>query len=141
MKFVFDTNIIISAMLRNNSIPQQAFYSSFRIGEVLISNETLDEILEVSSRKKFAKVFNTDVKNRLISLLKSGCKLVTISQSINKCRDDKDNKFLELAVCGKADFIISGDDDLLILNPFQNISILKPKSFLDMVKTKQEIDF
>ncbi len=43
---------------------------------------------------------------------------VEIDESISDCRDPKDNKFLELAACGKADFIISGDQDLLVLNPF-----------------------
>ena len=44
--------------------------------------------------------------------------------------DTKDNKFLELAVNGKADYLISGDRDLLILNPFQEISILSPQAFM-----------
>lgn len=53
-----------------------------------------------------------------------------IREIINVCRDDKDNKFLELAVNGNADYLITGDEDLLVLNPFQNIAIIKPNEFL-----------
>jgi len=55
--------------------------------------------------------------------------MIEIITKINLCRDPKDNKFLELAVNGKADYLISGDRDLLILNPFQEISILSPQAF------------
>ena len=57
---------------------------------------------------------------------------VEIDETISECRDHRDNKFLELAVCGKADFIISGDEDLLVLNRFRNIQIITPDSFLRM---------
>ena len=46
------------------------------------------------------------------------------------CRDSKDNKILELAVSGAADFVVSGDGDLLVLHPFRGISILRPREFL-----------
>ena len=56
--------------------------------------------------------------------------LVAIKESIDICRDPKDNKFLELAVSGEADFIVSGDQDLLVLNPFRNIEIVTANDFL-----------
>jgi uncharacterized protein len=55
--------------------------------------------------------------------------LVAITERVTACRDPKDNKFLELAVNGPADIIISGDDDLLVLDPFRNIPILTPTAF------------
>jgi predicted nucleic acid-binding protein len=55
---------------------------------------------------------------------------VEITETITDCRDAKDNKFLELAVSGKADCVVSGDSDLLVLNPFRGISILTPREFL-----------
>ena len=58
--------------------------------------------------------------------------IIEIITKINLCRDPKDNKFLELAVNGKADYLISGDQDLLILNPFQEISILSPQVFISI---------
>ncbi len=56
----------------------------------------------------------------LIGLLKE-TELVDSREEITDCRDAKDNEFLELAVSGKADCIISGDDDLLVLDPFRGI--------------------
>ena len=51
-------------------------------------------------------------------------------EKIDVCRDSKDNMILELAVAGKADFIITGDKDLKVLNPFQQIQIISPADFL-----------
>jgi len=49
---------------------------------------------------------------------------------ISECRDPKDNKFLELAVAGDANCIVTGDKDLLVLNPFRGIKIISPSDFL-----------
>jgi predicted nucleic acid-binding protein len=57
--------------------------------------------------------------------------LIEIKESITICRDSKDDKFLELAISGKADFIITGDQDLLVLNPFRNIEIIAANEFLN----------
>ena len=56
--------------------------------------------------------------------------MIEVTQTITIYRDIKDNKFLELAMEGKADYIITGDQDLLILNPFNNIEIITPRDFL-----------
>lgn len=61
----------------------------------------------------------------------SGCQLVSIKETITICRDEKDNKFLELSVSGNANMIITGDLDLLVLHPFQSIEILTPDKFVD----------
>ena len=58
------------------------------------------------------------------------CEIVPIEKIIIACRDSKDDKFLELAVNGYADFIITGDKDLLVLHPFESIPILSPFDFL-----------
>ena len=65
----------------------------------------------------------------MVALLKEP-ELVAITEQINDCRDPNDNKFLELAVCGNADVLVTGDDDLLVLNPFRRIAIVKPRDFL-----------
>jgi putative PIN family toxin of toxin-antitoxin system len=59
------------------------------------------------------------------------------TETIQDCRDSRDNKFLELAVEAKASYVITGDKDLLILNPFRNISTLTPADFLS-VSVSQE---
>ena len=69
-------------------------------------------------------------KQEFIVKLIESAELVVITESIDICRDPKDNKFLELAVSGEADFIISGDRDLLVLNPFRSIEIITANDFL-----------
>jgi uncharacterized protein len=55
------------------------------------------------------------------------------AESVTVCRDPKDNKFLEVAATGRADVIVTGDDDLLVLHPFRGIPILGPREFLTML--------
>jgi predicted nucleic acid-binding protein len=68
-----------------------------------------------------------------LSRLLTVAELVTITKRVTECRDPKDNKFLELALNGKADVIVSGDHDLLMLNPFREIPIVKPAAFVQIV--------
>lgn len=57
---------------------------------------------------------------------------MTVTERIAACRDPTDDKFLELAVNGRGDLIVSGDGDLLVLNPFRGIPIVSPTTFLQM---------
>ena len=59
--------------------------------------------------------------------------MVTITERLAACRDPRDGKFLELAVCRHADFIVSGDRDLLALNPFREIPIVTPAIFVQVL--------
>ncbi|MGC4007156.1 MAG: putative toxin-antitoxin system toxin component, PIN family [Pirellulales bacterium] len=59
--------------------------------------------------------------------------IVEITQSIRECRDPRDDKYLELAVCGDAKYIVSGDLDLLTMSPYGNIAIVTPANFLQRV--------
>jgi putative PIN family toxin of toxin-antitoxin system len=52
-------------------------------------------------------------------------------ETISACRDSKDDKFLEVAINGSASCIVSGDEDLLLLNPFRGVPILTPRDFLN----------
>lgn len=56
--------------------------------------------------------------------------MVEIAETIKICRDPKDDKLLELASSGKADFLVTGDNDMLVLNPFRGIEIITPRDFL-----------
>ena len=58
---------------------------------------------------------------------------------ITDCRDPKDNKFLEIAVNGDADYILTGDQDLLILNPFRDILIVPPAYFLNLIRNREDV--
>jgi putative PIN family toxin of toxin-antitoxin system len=138
LRFVFDTNVIVSAALLAGSIPRQAFDKALDEGRILISVPVLLELAEVLSRKKLNKYLLEEERMRFLAALLKEAELVEITDAVTDCRDIKDNKFLELAVSGKADCIVSGDEDMLVLNPFRGIPILKPKEFLSG-SSRQEI--
>ena len=130
MRVILDTNTLISALLIKQSIPRQAFDKAIQIGEILLSTVTLEELNIVLKRKKFNK-YITEVERALfMQILLRQSIFVEIEEKITACRDPKDNKFLDLAVMGKANYIISGDNDLLTLNPFENIKILTAREFM-----------
>lgn len=132
MRLVFDTNIIISALLFEGSKPSKAFNIGIEQEVILFSSSTLTELEEVLWRNKFDQYISHEDRKQFLSSFILHATPVEPDQTITECRDSKDNKFLELAVCGKADFIISGDEDLLILNPFRNIRILTPSRFINL---------
>ena len=94
----------------------------------------LKELTEVSRRLKFKNIFTTQRIKELFALLDSYAIIVSPDKKVNVCRDGKDNFLLEAALEGKADCLVTGDDDFLMLNPFQNIKITKPNDFEKMLK-------
>ena len=119
-------------MLRN-SINAQALNHALNIGRIVISESVLQEFEEVIFRKKFDRYFLNDTERlEAINRIESNSLIYFPKTTINACRDPKDNKFLELAVAAGAACIISGDQDLLILNPFENTRILSAATFLEI---------
>ena len=130
LRVVFDNNVLISAVLLGGSA-RQAFNKLIDNGSVLVSVSVLLELAEVLNRPKFDKYVTQDERMRfLVSFLKVA-EMVEIRETIVACRDPKDDKFLELAVSGRANFLVTGDKDLLDLNPFRGLKILTPREFLD----------
>ena len=130
-RIVLDTNILISAALLVNSKPYFAFEKAIKEGQILGSEEILDELEEVLSRNKFDKYITLDQRKLFYTLIVHYIKIIEITERITASRDSKDDKFLELAVNGNAQFIVTGDKDLLVLNPFRKIEILTVDNFLD----------
>jgi len=126
MKVVIDTNIWISYLLGSLLQGMDEKILSKEI-KVVVSNETLKEMSEVSSRPKFKNIFTAKRIKELFSLLDSYAIVVSPSQKVNVCRDGKDNFLLEVALEGEADYLVTGDEDLLVLDPFHNTKIVKPK--------------
>ena len=132
MRVVLDTNVVVSAMLLPGSIPRRALDKRLDEGSILISIPVLLEIAEVLTREKFERYVTESERLRFLVALLNETELVEITEQIDVCRDPKDNKFLELAICGEADFIITGDDDLLDLDPFRGVRIITPRDFLEV---------
>ena len=114
-RFVFDTNVLVSALLFEHSVPGKAFFAAMQAGTILLSREVIDELTDVLSRPKFDRYLEADVREQFLVALVRKARLITIDRQIVICRDVRDNKFLELAACGGASSLVSGDDDLLAL--------------------------
>jgi len=132
MRLVVDTNIFVSAAIRENSLPFSVISWLDHRGGLLKSDVTERELLDVLQRPHIMAVTSPSFRNGLPKIL-TNAELVKINKQIVACRDPKDDKFLELAVNGHADLIVSGDKDLLVLNPFQGIPIIDSVAFVQGV--------
>jgi putative PIN family toxin of toxin-antitoxin system len=130
LRCVFDTNVLVSALLLPDSKPRQALELALQKGRVLLSFATLAELYEVLGRKKFLRYIDEEDIRSFLAALTREAEWVEVNVRIAACRDPKDDKFLELAVSGNATHIITGDSDLIALNPFRGIEILPPHRFL-----------
>jgi putative PIN family toxin of toxin-antitoxin system len=130
-RFVFDTNVIVSALLIKRSVARRAFDKAREAGDFLLSFEVIEELYDVLGRPAFDRYIDEEDRLQFLTILVKESMLVEIEERISECRDPNDDKFLALAVSGKADFIISGDEDLQVLNPFRKIAIVSPRKFLE----------
>ncbi|MBI1297998.1 putative toxin-antitoxin system toxin component, PIN family [bacterium] len=133
LKVVIDTNIIISGTIKPQGTVG-AVLQRLRQGQftLLFSRETLDEIVSVIHRPRLRLKYHlTDKTVRAtLRLLVLRSELVTPNIQVTACRDPNDDKFLEVAISGNANVIVSGDNDLLTLAAYAGIPILPPGQFL-----------
>lgn len=127
--FVFDTNVLISAIIDIESSSAVALFKARTQGRLLISHEIAREYLSVFSREKFDKWISFENRINFIENIIENSMFVNVTQHMLACRDIKDNMFLSLAVSAQANFIVSGDKDLLTLHPFDDIPIFSPVDF------------
>lgn len=132
MRCVVDTNVLVSAALVPDSKPYQALKLAIRRGKLLLSGPVLAELYEVLARERFRKYIDEDDVRAYLAALVRQAEWVDPGVKIRACRDPKDDKYLELAVSGSAAFLVTGDVDLIVLNPFQGIQIVTPQSFLSI---------
>lgn len=129
-RVVLDTNIIISAALSKNSTPDKVVSYAIDNSILLISNDTFNELQEKLLSNKFDKYVQLETRKTFLKTLLDIFEMVIIEKRITACRDNKDNKFLELAVNGDANCIVTGDKDLLVLHPYETVEILTAADFL-----------
>lgn len=134
MRYVFDTNVIISALLFENGKPAQALRYALANGEVLLSLELLEELNEVLGREKFNRYVASEEREEFLEALVERAVLVEIVENVQECRDPKDDKVLALALNGEAQYIISGDRDVLVLHPFRGVMVVTAEEFLRTIE-------
>lgn len=132
MQVVLDANVIISGLFWKQGNPRKIIeMSEFELIEILFSKGTLKELSDVL--EKHFKTPKNEIEDILKFLLERSS-VVGVKSSVNICKDKDDNKFLELAVDGNANYIISGDRHLLEIKEFKGIKILRPSQFLKRIK-------
>jgi putative PIN family toxin of toxin-antitoxin system len=129
-RIVLDTNAIVSRLLVPDSISGQAVSKAVNEGEILMSESTLYELAEVLGRKNFDVYVSIQDREEFLRMLGRIVEMVTILHAVHNCRDVRDNHILEVAVNGQAQIIVTGDEDLLLLNPFRDIPIMRPADYL-----------
>ncbi len=133
MRAVIDTGIFVSALIRpqgrTGAVLQALKDKRFTL---IYSTDILVEIIDVLGRDKFRSKYHISPDDiaALIDLIRLRGELVIPSQKQTVCRDPKDDIFLEAALEGEAEYIVSGDFDLLDMKSFENISMLRVAEFL-----------
>lgn len=136
VRYVFDTNVIISALLFENSKTAQALRYALANGEVFLSLDLLEELNEVLGRERFNRYLTSEEREEFLEALIERAVLVEITENVQECRDPKDDKVLELALNGEAQYIISGDRDLLVLHPFRDVLVITADEFLKTIESR-----
>lgn len=129
-KIILDNNVIISYLISENSTPGKCVEHCLKRDILCTSKQIIAELESKLSLTKFAKYFTIDDVQEFIESYKLVSKLFTTTNKLKICRDPKDDMFLELALKAKADFIITGDKDLLSLKEYKSTEIITPAEYL-----------
>lgn len=130
-RVVVDTSVLISRLLLPDSIPGRVVTRAIRRHQLLASDDTLNELADLLARPKFDPYLTIGERQEFLRLLLRLVEWVPIVRRIEASRDPNDDKFLELAINGRVDVLITGDEDLLVLDPFRRIPILSPRAYLE----------
>ena len=127
MRVVIDTNVFVRAALKEKSPPGTAAHLAAESHLLLKSTITEQELFVTLARPRLSPLIPPSFREWLLDVLAAA---ELVAKRIVACRDPKDDKFLALAVNGHADLIVTGDADLLTLNPFRDIPIVTPATFV-----------
>jgi|LakMenEpi03Aug12_release.lakeMendotaPanAssembly.Ray.scaffolds.fasta_scaffold727263_2 putative PIN family toxin of toxin-antitoxin system len=129
-RIIIDTNLWISFLLSKDYVKLDKLFNSENL-ILLFSRELLDEFVEVARRPKFKKYFSISDLNELLTEIHSRAEFIEVTSEVNLCRDEKDDFLLALAKDGNADFLVTGDNDLLELEKFEKTKILTITNYLE----------
>jgi uncharacterized protein len=131
-RVVFDTSTLVSAALREGSVPHQALVKALASCDVCASVETLAELSTVMGRRKFDRYLDRELRLSFVALVNRHAHLfaVPVGAVAPGSRDAKDDKFLALVLAAEADALVSSDDDLLVMHPWRGISVITAAEFL-----------
>ena len=134
-RVVFDTSALVGAALKPGSVPHQALLHALARCDVCASAQTWLELEKVMQRARFDRYLKRATRLEFAAMLRQSMHFYAVTQADEDalqppCRDAKDNKFLALVQVCQADLLVSSDDDLLVLNPWRGVPVLRPAAFL-----------
>jgi putative PIN family toxin of toxin-antitoxin system len=129
-RLVFDCNVLISAALTETGTAARALDAAYADHVLLLSEQTFDEFVTRLARPKFRRYLDDEARMDLLESLSAVAEWVEIEGVPMGCRDSNDDKYLETALRGAADVIVTGDGDLLAMDPFEGIPIITPAAWL-----------
>ena len=125
-----DTNVFVSGLLSTKSPPALCLEHVVAFCQLVASEANLRELMQTLLSPKFDRCVSQARREELLGRLAPIVEIVEVVQQVRACRDPKDDQFLEAAVNGRADVVITGDADLLALDPFRGIAIVTPAAYL-----------
>jgi len=128
-RIIIDTNLWISFLITNDYTKLDEIVLSGN-AILVFSQELLDEFLAVAKRPKFRRFFTLSDIEDLFETISDYADLVKVKTKVEACRDRKDNFLLALAIDGNADFLLTGDNDLLELTKIGETAIITISDFL-----------
>ena len=131
MKVVLDTNVLISWVFGKGSAINLMVEEVLTGHQLFACDEILDEVSEKLASPRLQKYIDSERARQLVARYTSKATRLEVINHLQVCRDPDDDIVLALAVTAEADCIITGDNDLLILHPYQNIQIVTPATFTD----------
>lgn len=129
-RVVIDTNVLISGLFSTTSTPALAVEQAVTKAQLIATGDTLRELIEQVLLPKFDRDVTRERREALLQRIASLVEIIEVLQHVRASRDAKDDKFLEAAVNGRANVLVTGDRDLLDLNPFRGIAILTPADYV-----------
>ena len=129
-RVIVDTNVLISRLLLPQSVAGRAVSRLVKNTRLLVSEETLAELAQTIAREKFNPYVSLEDRQGFFQLYARLAEWVPICTTLRVCRDPEDDKFLELAVDGQAQYLVTGDKDLLTLASYRGARILTPAETL-----------
>ncbi len=128
-RVILDTNLWISFLITKEYVELDNLILKNKI-QLIFSDELIQEFISVAERPKFKKIFTQQDIKQLLGVFDVYGELVKVNSKINKCRDPKDDFLLNLALDSNADYLITGDADLLTLQRIGKTKIINWKGFL-----------
>jgi putative PIN family toxin of toxin-antitoxin system len=102
--------------------------------KLIFSLELLEEFIEVANRPKLRKYFKKEDLEVLIGLIDEKAEFISVKSNLDLCRDPKDNFLLSLAIDSKANYLLTGDNDLLELKTLKQTQIITIADFIQRLK-------